>query len=79
MADIRTKIAAAIEALYGERGQSRFARMCGISTAYLSMILADQRPVPDTISSDIVAGIDREIAGLDDRRRLLAKWRARFE
>jgi hypothetical protein len=30
-------------------------------------------------ADDIAAGIDREIAALDDRKALLAKWCSRFE
>jgi plasmid maintenance system antidote protein VapI len=55
------RIAAAGEALYGERWQSAMARSIGISKQLMSFILSGYRPLTDDVEDKVVAALGREI------------------
>jgi predicted transcriptional regulator len=46
--------------LYGDQWQSPFARMTGLSQAYISKIAAGDRPVTDAVHDAVTAGLKAE-------------------
>jgi hypothetical protein len=60
-------------ALYGARWQAKFAQMTGLSPAYISMISSGERETTPAVEAAVVAGLEKEIVELDERRKSIRR------
>lgn len=59
--------------LYGNRWQSKFAQMTGLSPAYISMVSSGGRETTPAIEKAIRDGLEKEILELEERKKLIRK------
>jgi predicted transcriptional regulator len=59
--------------LYGNRWQSKFAQMTGLSPAYVSMVSSGDRETTSAIEKAVRDGLEKEIVELEERKRLIRR------
>jgi hypothetical protein len=72
------RIAAAGEALYGERRQSAMARSIGISKQLLRFIVTGDRQVTDDVEDKVIEAHSREIERLGKTSKKLSEIQGRI-
>lgn len=57
--------------LYGDRWQSKFAQMTGLSPAYISMVSSGDRETTPAIEKAVRDGLEKEILALEERKKMI--------